>query len=210
MSFMFHRSGDAMTLLRYIFVLQFAATSAFAQLQPEAATHKRPEGVVRSLYREIVARHPVGIPHGEDRERISSYLSKHLLGRFDTAQACERDYVRQNKDPDLKPPFDWLEMGVFSGANEEALPASFHIDRTQPSKDGTFRVYLRLTYGHPTSLTWHVVANVVSEDTRFVVDDVVLLKDATGDGELAVSQILKHGCEGPRWVGNGEEKGGAR
>jgi len=202
-----------MTLLRYIVVLQFAATCALAQLPPESATQKAiegPEEVVRSLYREIVDRHPVGIPHGEDRERISPYLSKNLVSSFDTTQACETDYVRQNKDPDLKPPFDWLEMGVFSGANEEALPATFRIDRTQPSKNGTFRVYLQLRYGHPTSLTWHVVAIVVSENTRFVIDDVILLKDATGDGELSVSQILKHGCEGPRWVGYGKEEGDAR
>jgi len=195
-----------------ILLFQFGAVCALAQVTPEGITPKasEPEAVVRSLYREIVARHPVGVPHGEDREQIYPYLSKNLIRRFDVNQACVRDYLRQNYEPHSKPPFDWIDLGLFSGMNEEALPVSFHLDRTQPLKDGAFRVYLRLNYGQPSSLIWHVVAVVVPENGRFVVDDVILQKDATGDGVLSVSQILTHGCDGSRWVGYGTKKDDAQ
>jgi hypothetical protein len=202
-----------MTCWRYILSLQLAATCALGQVPQKstaAGMHEQPEAVVRSLYREIVARHPVGIPHGDDREHIAPYLSRNLITRIDTTRACERDYFRQHPDPHLKPPFDWLEMGLFSGGNEEALPTAFRLNKTEPSKDGGFRVYLALTYGQPTSLKWHVAVVVVPKNEHFVVDDVILQNDATADGALSVSEILTHGCDGPRWIGYGAEKDDSR
>jgi hypothetical protein len=78
-------------------------------------------------------------------------------------------------------------------------------------KDGTFRVYVRLTYkesfetfGKPPDPThtfdWRVAAVVISEEGRFVVNDVLLFED---DSTKIASRLTKSftGCDGPRCVG---------
>lgn len=195
-----------MTLLQYVFLLQFATTFAFGQqVHPSRSSAKivtHPESVVQSLYREVVARHPIGIPKKTNMKVIAPYLSKGLIRRIDLAIGCEDDYYRQHQTPDEKPEFAWLELGLFTGGDEKALPRAFRIERTQPEKDGFFYVYLRLTYGMPESpLTWHVAAIVVREDGRFVIDDVIYLKDKTRDIESRLSQTLTSGCDGSRWIG---------
>ncbi len=150
-------------------------------------------------------------------KHITPYLSKRLVSRLDTASACEKDYFRLHHDPDSKPPFDWLEFGLFSGAWEEALPAAFHVERTQQEKDGSFSVYLRLTYKETWAtygrapnpegtFRWHITVLVVPENGHFVVDDVIYLKDESRDSESRISQILTRGCDGSRWVGYPEEE----
>jgi hypothetical protein len=166
---------------------------------------KQPEAVVRGLYRQVVARHPIGIPRGADLKALAPYLSEGLFRRLDLALSCECDYSRQHQDPDEKPEIEWLELGLFSGANEKALPAAFHLERTQPEKDGSFRVYVRLTYGKLESAPdWHVAVFVVREGGHFVVDDVVFLKEDVQDVEPPLSKLLTLGCDGSRWVGYGK------
>ena len=48
----------------------------------------QPEALVRSLYRQVVRRRPVGIPWGADWRALAPYLSKTLLHRSDLAVAC--------------------------------------------------------------------------------------------------------------------------
>jgi hypothetical protein len=192
-----------MTLLRCIILLQFATTLALGQLAP-----KQPEALVQSLYRKVVARQPVGIPRDADMTTFAPYLSKALLHRIDLAIACESDYSRQHQNPNEKPPFDWLEFGLFSGGNERTSPRAFHIERTQSEKDGSFRVYVRLTWGLPPEgpEIWHISAIVVREESHFVLDDVIFLKDETMDAELRLSEILASGCDGGRWVGYSKQE----
>ena len=102
--------------------------------------------VVRELYREIVARKPLGIPRGADKTAISPLLSSGLTRRLESAQACEDSYREQHAGQNGKPEFDWLEMGLFSGTNERALPSSAVVERMIPNKDGSFRVYVHATY----------------------------------------------------------------
>lgn len=94
-----------------------------------------------------MARHPIGIPEGADMKIFAPYLSKALLHRIDVAVACAANYDRQYPDPNSKPPFAWLEAGLFSGDDEQASPHAFHIERTQAENDGSFRVDVRLTGG---------------------------------------------------------------
>jgi len=137
---------------------------------------------------------------------FAPYLSKSLLHRINLALACEDDYYRRHQRPNEKPPIEWLEFGLFTGGNERVSPRAFHIERTQSEKDGSFRVYLRLTWGL-RPLIWHVAAIVVREDGHFVVDDVIFLKDdETLDTEFLLSEYLTGGCDGPRWVGYGEQR----
>jgi hypothetical protein len=141
---------------------------------------------------------------------FAPYLSKALLDRIDLAHACEDDYYRRYQKPNEKPPIEWLEFGLFSGGMENAGPRGFHILETEPKKDGTFRVIVELfiIFGMPTNpdpSVWHVAAMVVRENGKFVVNDVIFLKDySTSEPEFRLSETLASGCDGPRWVGRGK------
>src|SRR5215470_12379111 len=114
-----------MTLLRYIFLLQFTTTLTLGQNahQRQSATAlPQPKTVIRSLYRAVIARHPIGIPTGSDMKVLAPYLSKELLRKMKVADACSADWSRQNPDPNLKPDIGWLEVGLFSGGVEKASP----------------------------------------------------------------------------------------
>src|SRR5262249_6648933 len=98
---------------------------------PSMAGERSPESVVRKLYQEFIARRALGIPKGEDKTAVWPFLSKRLIQRLETAQACEGDYFRQHAADNGKPDFGWLETGLFSGENEEALPAEAILERTE-------------------------------------------------------------------------------
>jgi len=195
-----------MNLFRSILLLQLSAALALAQSAPQstpANLPNQPDALVRSLYTEVVAHHPIGIPRGEEMKILAPYLSKALLHRIDVAVDCAADYDRQYPDPSLKPPFAWLEAGLFSGDDEQAEPRAFQIEKTQSQDDGSFRVYVRLTWGTPPEkpYVWQVAAVVVREDAHFVLDDVIYLKDQGRETEARLSEYLSAGCDGPRWVG---------
>ena len=159
----------------------------------------QPETLVNGLYKQVVARRPLGIPHGADMKAFAPYLSKALRHRFDLNNACFIDWLKRNPDPNLKPPVGLIENGIFSGANEKAEPQAFHIERTERGKDSS-RVYVRLTVGDPPDkpLVWYVAVVVVDEDGRPVVDDVLYLKGENGEAESRLSKDLSSGCDGPR------------
>jgi hypothetical protein len=178
---------------------------------PNAPVDPSPDSVVRELYQQVVARRPLGIPKGEDRAALRPFLSKRMIQKLDAAQSCEDDYLRQRPDKNGKPAFGWLETGLFSGSNEWAIPDAAVVERTEQTKDGTFRVYVRLTYkesfetyGKPPdpahTFDWHIAAVVITEERRFVVNDVLLFND---DSTKISSRLTDSfaGCDGPRWVG---------
>ena len=127
-----------MTFLRFITLLQLITALALGQLvySDEApGVPKQAEAVVRSLYTEVIARHPVGIPRDADMKAVAPYLSKNLLRRIDLALACEDDYHRQHQNPKEKPGIEWFEFGLFTGGNEKVSPTAFDVERTQSEKD---------------------------------------------------------------------------
>jgi hypothetical protein len=171
-----------------------------------------PDSVVRELYQQVVARKPLGIPRGADKAAIDPFLSKELIQKLDAAQACQDDYLRQHTDKDSKPAFAWLETGLFSGANEEAIPSAAAVERTEPEKDGSFLVHVRLTYKESTetygktpdptnTFHWSVATVVISERGRFVIDDILLFKDNSTKIDSRLSSSFS-GCDGLRWVGD--------
>ena len=161
--------------------------------------------MVQSLYREVVARHPVGIPGDVDMKIFAPYLTKALLHRIDLAIACSADEARQHPEPNLKPEIAWLEAGLFSGDDEQASPRAFHIERAQQERDGSYRVYVRLTWGSPSKpWIWRVAVIVIRESDHFVVDDVIYLKDENRDVDSQLTEYLSAGCDGSRWVGYGK------
>ena len=199
-----------MTLLRCIILLQLTMMLVLGQLAHQSkppSVPEQPEAMVRSLYNEVVARHPVGIPRDADMKAVAPYLSKSLLHRIELALACEDDYYRRHQNPNEKPQIEWLEFGLFTGGNEKVSPRTFDVEKTQSEKDGSFRVYVRLTWGSPSKpWIWRVAAMVVQENGHFVVDDVVFLADENLDVESRLSKTLTAGCDGSRWIGYGKQR----
>jgi len=197
-----------MNLLRFLLLLQLTMPLALGQVADNskpASLPNQPEALVRSLYSEVVARHPLGSPGGAKTKVFAPYLSKALLHRIDINIACQNDWDRQNPDPNSKPPF--LEFGLFSGDDLRAEPQAFHIERVHDEKDGSVRVSVKLTHDEPgeSPWTWHVAAILTRENGHFVVDDVIYLKDRPQDVDVRLSEYLSQGCDGPRWVGFGEK-----
>jgi hypothetical protein len=191
--------------LRCIFLLQFVTILAFAQSahrSKPSGLPNHPEAVVRSLYTEVVARHPLGVPGGAAFQVFKPYLSKTLLERIDTNVACQDDWGRKHPDRDSKPPF--LEFGLLSGDDLRAEPSSFQIEKMESEKGGSVRAYVRLTHDEPggTPWSWHVAVILVQEAGHFVVNDVIFLKDSPQDSDGRLSEYLSQGCDGSRWVGS--------
>ena len=200
-----------MTLLQRIMVVQFATILALVQNAQGSKRPKipeQPEVLVQSLYNEVIARHPVGIPGSADMKTFAPYLSKSLLRRIDLARACEDNYYRQHQNPNEKPEIEWLEFGLFTGGNEKVSPRAFQVETAQSDKDGSYRVYVRLTWGPPSKpWIWRVTAIVVREDDHFVVDEIVFMKDEkTLEDESRLTEILAAGCDGARWIGYKDQR----
>ena len=115
-----------MSQLRYVVLVLLFSVCALGQTLQQGRPDglpKQPAALVRSLYREVVARHPTGLPRGADMNVFAPYLSKRLLHRIALANACARDWTRQDQKrmsmgdqiPE-KAPFGWAESGIFSGA----------------------------------------------------------------------------------------------
>jgi hypothetical protein len=196
-----------------------------------ARLHSSPEATVRALYKEVVARQPLGIstyPHF--LTVFGPYLSERLVRHIKLDRLCEQDWLRRTHGgyapappgppgppgpPEImKPPFAWLELGLFSGDVEQAEPASFQIKRVVHARGGATYVHVRMAeWGiakdggsappskHPPEETWEVAVRVVNEHGRSVVDDVVYLKGKYVDFQSTMSGELVMGCRGGTWVG---------
>jgi hypothetical protein len=194
--------------LRTLVLLALLVTA----VPPIGAADNSPDAVVRELYRQVVTRKPIGIPKGADKAAIWPFLSKKLIHQLESAQFCEEDYFRKRpKNSDEKPEFDWLELGLFSGGNEQALHSSAVVGRTVKEKDGSFHVYVRLTYKESfetygrlpnpgNTFHWYVSAIVISEDGKFVVGEVLLFKDNSAQIDSRLTSSFP-GCAGEHWVG---------
>jgi len=193
-----------MNLLRFLLLLPLTTALALGQAAGSSKTTspaRKPEALVRSIYNEVVARHPLGVPGGSAFQVLKQYLSTTLLDRIDINIACQDDWGRKHPVPDSKPPF--LEFGLFSGDDLRAEPSSFQIKNVEPQKDGSIRVDVTLTHEDPggNAWSWHVAVILVREADRFAVDDVIYLKDKPQDVDVRLSDYLSKGCDGPRWVG---------
>lgn len=184
-----------MKILCCVPLLPLLSVSACSQAVPQGQPSAPPVQVaamVDHLYKEVVARHPLSIPN---RKIFGPYLSRGLLHSFDVDNACFDRWNRANPDPNLKPAVGLIEFGFFSGGSEEAEPQAFHIEKLETEKDGSYRAHVKLTYTDASDkLNWNVVAVVITENGRLVVDDVIYLKQEDRD-ETRLSEILKQDCE---------------
>jgi hypothetical protein len=169
--------------LRLVMLVVVLIATAFATGQVAALPQKEvshvaawargtPDAVVRELYREVVARKPLGLPGGADWPALQPFLSNELIRRIDTARACQDDLFRQMKglkgiDSTAKAPLAWDEAGLFSGPYDDANPSEAVVGRAEPAGNGSFRVWIRLTWrSDDNSWQWSVCAVVTSEDEK--------------------------------------------
>jgi hypothetical protein len=206
-----------MKCFRCIVIIQFVTAVALgqsAQQRKATSSPERPDALVQSLYQEVVARAPVGIPSGADLKILTPYLSMALQHRIALARACGNDWLSLHKNLSVKPPFAWLEAGLFSGQDERTGPKAFAIERTESENDGSSHVYVTLKWWETSDnnadrwhvtpnrpVIWRVAAIVVRENKHFALDDVIYLKDKDHNNELRLSELLTKGCDGSHWVG---------
>jgi hypothetical protein len=200
-----------MRTLRNVLLPIFATLLSFGQLAGQVQSvraSESPAALVRSLYAQVVSRHPIGVTKGFQMTTFAPFLSKALRHRIDETAACEADWFRQYPQTDMKPGFGWLELGLFSGDGENAGPSSFQIKRTQAEKDGTVRVYVTLTHAESNERpwTWQVAAIARRENGQYVVDDVIYLKDKNNPADIRLSKLLSDGCNGSHWVGDSSQR----
>jgi hypothetical protein len=202
-------------VLSIFLLLAFCPGGKSQVTQSVEAPAPQPADVVDQLYRQIIAHHPLGVPYGAAKNAIWPLLSKSLVRVFETRNACDTDWHRQNPDADkppqiLKPP-GFFEDGLFTGPDEAAFITGAVIVRTVPQKDRSFLVYVRVAhpdYGFAPSFIhtvahWEVGVRVVSEDGRFKVDDILFPTGFGGRGTPErMSKMITSGCRGAHWVGN--------
>lgn len=177
-------------------ILPLLAVSACGQAVPQdkpPVPSAQVAAMVDGLYKEVVASHPLGVPN---RKIFGPYLSKGLLRRFDLEDACFDRWRRANPDPNLKPDVGLIEFGFFSGGVDYTKVQDFNVQKVEMEGDGSFRVLVKLTYSEGSfKPTWYVLAAVVLEDDRPVVDDIIYLKHDDRN-EVRLSEILKQDCKG--------------
>lgn len=200
-----------------------AITTAARCVSQQAAPTAQQEvaAVVTKLYKQIVLRKPLGLPEGKTLEAIRPFLSRELIERIRVTVECEKDFSRQYPyDPNLKPPFAWLEAGLFSGDNERAGPLWFGVHRVRRQKDDSYEVYVKLKQwensdkyprprGSPYVDTWEVTVFVVRDGSHYAVDDVFYpqvyadhsIPHYPAIEETRLSQLLDCGCKDGKWVG---------
>ena len=161
---------------------------------------------VDDLFQKIVARHPIGIPTGEDKTALWPSLSKRLTKQLETAQGCQNDYLRRDSNADAGPKPAWLDKGIFTGYGKRALPLSAFATHQELQKDGSFAVSVQLTYVKlpgfvPDEAGWGLIAKVIPENNRFVVDDVRLFDGLSTEGPSHLLSEIFTGCDGIHWTG---------
>ncbi len=194
-----------MTILRCIVFLFLMPLFCRGQAPQEHRINlsNQAEFPVRGLYQDLVSRPIGGIPTLERMKSLSPYLSDSLLNKITLARACNDDYFRLHPRNDVKAPLEWLEFGLFSGANDRSGPHTFQIEKATSQEGNSIRVNVRLTGGIPPEKpwTWEVAAIVTGENGRFVINDVIFLRDKDIGTESRLSEILQRGCDGSHWVG---------
>jgi hypothetical protein len=196
------KSGNLVRLQCATLVLQLAAISGGG-----IAQEPQPAVVVQKLYDAVVTHHPLGVPYGASKTAIWPLLSTRLITAFETRNACDRDWDRRhrNANPPLKAPV-FYEDGLFSGSNERGEINGAVVDSTKVQQDGSYLVYVKVwSYFDGGDLPlrtgkkyrWHVAARVISEDGRFVVDDILGFKGVFDyDRAVYMSKMITIGCRG--------------
>lgn len=171
-------------------------------------------GVVQGLYSEIVANHPVGIPSNLEMSALRPYLSRRLAETFQAARACQEDYEHQQSTTRGSARPRWLKSGLFSGDDIHTMPVDAVAVHKEKQNDGSFLVDVdmepkaaviksgRGPIAFHGGYTWVAEAHVVSEDGRFVVDNIRVFDRFPENSASYLLTDLFSGCDGSHWVGS--------
>ena len=110
-SSLFLRGNQMSRLMRFLLFLSLM--SIFGQAVGRAQSDRitsQPGAMVQSLYRQVITRHPLGIPSGENWKVFAPFLSRGLIRRITLARSCQNDWVRQNQGQMIKEPFAWERL----------------------------------------------------------------------------------------------------
>ncbi len=186
----------------FFFVCVYATcTAQVAHRRPVSYPPDKPRPFVESLYGEVIASPPTGIPSGKDLKRFRPFMSTALLRRTDLLLACEKDWDRQQpRGVILKAPFSVFESGIFSGRDERTEPGSVRVVSIKEDRRGTYQAEVELSYRPPDVGTWRVVVSLLRQQRHLVVDDVSYLYGENMPAER-LTQSLSAGCNGSHWIG---------
>lgn len=149
----------------------------------------------------------MGVPHGAAKTAIWPLLSERLIKSFETRNACDMDWDRRHRNADhpVKAPGVY-EDGLFSGSNDLGDVDGAAVGSTKVQADGSYLVYVSLwsrfnggdlSQRNAKIYRWRVAARVISEDGRFVVDDILGFKGVFDyDKSIYMSRMLTIGCKG--------------
>jgi hypothetical protein len=218
-----HRTNMRPALLIASAALAFSIAGQCFSQQTAPTDQQEVEAVIIKLYKQIVLRKPLGLLSGNKLEAIRPFLSRDLIERIRVTAECEKDFDRQYPyDPNLpmKPPFVWLEAGLFSGDNERADPLWFGVRRIVRQNDGSYEAYVKLKrweefdkYPRPRGPkyddTWEITVFVVRDGDHYAVNDVFYARVYADHSishypaieETRLSQLLDSGCKAGKWVG---------
>lgn len=169
------------------------------------AQEQNPSNTVADLYRNVVALHPLGIPRGKALRSLKPYISERMLHKLSDVKACEINYYQQHRRGSEKPPFVWLESGLFSGDNELALPSSVSVQKSELIAERVFAVQVLLDYVNDdgkekSRYSWKVSVNVIYQRGKYVVDDVVFYDENSTDKRGDFYDLFSS-CNGRQWNG---------
>ena len=106
-----------------------------------------------------------------------------------------------------------MKSGLFAGDGQRVSPIQAVPERKERQKDGSFLVHVSPVHsytGHGShyfyfaghkAQGWEVVATVVSESGRFVVDNVRTVDSDSTQGPSHLLSDAFVGCEGRHWTG---------
>jgi hypothetical protein len=184
------------------------ALVAVALLGLTIAAGPRPETTVQEFL-GLYLKQSVSTGNFEGARALGAHLTKRLRRVLEDAEACERDWARQQpRDLTLKPPF--VDCCIFASPSE-GLPTTFRLIGTEALPDGRQKVEVEYTIvdtpvpgGPPHSgpMSWHwrdaIVLTLVND--RYLVDDVIYLRHSPPHPPDLLSSSFR-GCRGRVWVG---------
>jgi hypothetical protein len=131
-----------MTIVRcaaLVFLITVLGHGQSAQERHQIDSSSHAEFPVRRLYQQLMSRPTGGIPTPKRMRLFAPYLSSSLLHSITQARACGDDWFRQRPQNNVKAPLEWLEFGLFSGANDRTGLHTFQIEKFESKDDGSFR-----------------------------------------------------------------------
>ena len=130
---------------------------------------------------------------------LAPFLSQRLLRALNDADACQKDWGKQQpKDSTDKPPF--VDCCLFA-SSPEGTPSAFKLGPTEVLADRRYKIFVDFTYDEALETrSWRDAVILAESEGRYSIDDFLFLRDAPKAAPTLLSESFE-GCRGPRWTG---------